>query len=206
MNDTDWPTYLAALSTNQSEIARAAGVATATVSRWTSRTTQPLAPQVIAVARAYGQSPVAALMAAGYLTRDEVEREVTLTPGMSLAEFSELEIAQELVRRIEAGETTEVSDAPLKVDHPAWANVSPSPEDEDRLRSAREEQVSLRLILSGQDPRPTIRDENGDEYPDLESAVEHFKNELARNGITLEQLHYAAKTDAREVEEDQHTP
>lgn len=176
MNDTDWPTYLAALSTNQSEIARAAGVSTATVSRWFSRSTRPLAPQVIAVARAYAESPVVALVAAGYLTRQEVEEEVKLTPGMSLAEFSELEIAQELVRRIEAGEASELSEAPLDVDHPAWANVGGAPEDE------------------------------ATEGSPVEIAQRQFERELERAGLTYEDLGYAAKTNAREVEEDQHTP
>ena len=207
MNDTDWPTYLAALSTNQSEIARVAGVATATVSRWFSRSTQPLAPQVIAVARAYDQSPVVALVAAGYLTRDEVEREVTLTPGMSLAEFSELEIAQELVRRIEAGETTETSEAPLEVDHPAWANVGGAAEDE-RTSRLREEQSYLRLILipGERDGEVRVRDENDVEYPDLETAWQDFRGELAKSGLSLEKLQHAAKSDALEVEEDTHTP
>jgi transcriptional regulator with XRE-family HTH domain len=176
VNETDWPAYLSALSTNQSEIARAADVHSGTVSRWFSRSSHPLAPQVIAVARAFGQSPVIALLAAGYLTRDEVEGAVTLSPGMTLAEFSELDIAQELVRRIEAGEATELSEAPLEVDHPAWANVGGGPQDE------------------------------ATEGSPVEIARRNFERELERAGLTYEDLGYAAKTDAREVEEDQHTP
>lgn len=176
MNNTDWPTYLAEITTNQSEIARTADISTGTVSRWFSRSSRPDAAQVIAVARAYNRSPLVALVAAGYLTRAEVEGEVQLTAGMTLAEFTELEIAQELVRRIEAGESTDVSDAPLEVDHPAWANVGGRPEDGQSEGTA------------------------------LEIARQNFEQELERSGLTYEDLGYAAKTNAREVEEDQHTP
>lgn len=205
VNDTDWPTYLAALSTNQSEISRAAGVSTATVSRWFSRSTQPLAPQVIAVARAYAESPVVALIAAGYLTRAEVEQEVRLTPGMSLAEFSELEIAQELVRRIEAGETTDMSEAPLEVDHPAWANVGGDPHPD----FAEDHQ------LPGNQVPAVIRVEGGTVYFDVNGtsfAAPKKVSELVEfwdylGDIEREvKLDYAAKSSAIEVEEDQHTP
>lgn len=203
MNDTDWPTYLAALSTNQSEIARAAGVATATVSRWTSRSTQPLAPQVIAVARAYNQSPVVALVAAGYLTREEVEREVTLTPGMSLAEFSELEIAQELVRRIEAGETTQISDQPINVSTGPWeyhdTDVSGQPEHE------REVNFTLEVVLNSREVE--LRDREGSHvFNDVDDAFKAIRNRMMHNVSDIEALPHAALTTAREVEEDQHTP
>lgn len=172
----DWPTYLAEISTNHSEIARAADVHSGTVGRWFKGTSRPEASAVIAVARAFDRSPVVALVVAGYLTRDEIEGSVQITPGMSLAEFTELEIAQELVRRIEAGETTELSEAPLEVDHPAWSNVGGAPEDE------------------------------ASEGSPVEIARLRFERELERAGLTYEDLGYAAKTSAREVEEDQHTP
>lgn len=207
MNDTDWPTYLAALSTNQSAIARVAGVSTATVSRWFSRSTQPLAPQVIAVARAYEQSPVVALVAAGYLTREEVEREVALTPGMSLAEFSELDLAQELVRRLEAGETTGVSEAPLDVDHPAWApnDVGGSPED-DFYNLDRWGYPHVAIRIDHHTEPPTFLDPEGGRHQTLAAAVEWISERLLGDVGELEQMKHAAKTRAREIEEDQHTP
>jgi transcriptional regulator with XRE-family HTH domain len=204
VNDTDWQSYLREISTNQSEIARATGVHSATVSRWLAGTSRPSATQVIAVARAFDRSPVVALVAADYLTRAEVESEVQLTPGMSLAAFSELDIAQELVRRIEAGEATETSEAPLDVDHPAWANVRGAADDEaqERLRKT----LSFRLTLVPDEGGIRVHDDNDVEYPDVETAVQQFQDELARNGLTLEDLPNAAKSDATEVEEDQHTP
>lgn len=212
MNDTDWQSYLREISTNQSEIARATGVHSGTVSRWLAGASRPSATQVIAVARAFDRSPVLALVAADYLTRAEVESEVQLTPGMSLAAFSELEIAEELVRRIEAGQTTDVSEAPLTVDHPAWANVGGAPEDErtdseqdsDAELAGLPEEVRLFVTLTRDEMK--VRDENDVEYPDVETAYREFRNELAHNGLRMEDLQHAAKSDAREVEEDQHTP
>lgn len=186
---------------NQSEIARAAGVSTATVSRWFSRSTQPLAPQVIAVARAYGESPVVALVAAGYLTREEIEHEVKLTPGMSLGEFSELEIAQELVRRIEAGETTEVSETPLEVDHPAWLRDARFPDPDAADVSAS---VSYWAGNDGEFKLHISTDEGDLRFFDTQG--NEFKNWKQLVSRVVEQLPSAAKHTATEVKEDDHTP
>jgi transcriptional regulator with XRE-family HTH domain len=200
VNDTDWPTYLNQISTNQSEISRAAGVSSATVSRWLSRSSRPLAPQVIAVARAYDQSPVLALVAAGYLTRAEIEEQITLTPGMTLAEFTELEIAEELVRRIEAGQSTDVSDTPLNVDHPAWAPV-------DVRRAADDEHevdlFSLAVVLNHNEVE--FRTAEGNVFNDVDDAFRELRNRIVHHVGGLESLPHAAKNRAREVEEDQHT-
>lgn len=209
MNDTDWQSYLREISTNQSEIARATGVHSATVSRWLAGGSRPSATQVIAVARAYDRSPVLALVAADYLTRAEVESEVQLTPGMSLAAFSELEIAEELVRRIEAGQSTDISEQPLTVDHPAWAStvVGGAPDHEDE-ESPLTKNLALRLTLVPTEEGVRVRDDNDVEYPDVETAWREFHDELERNGLTIEdlQMRSAAKSNATEVEEDQHTP
>ncbi|MBF4628932.1 helix-turn-helix domain-containing protein [Curtobacterium flaccumfaciens] len=206
MIDTTWQSYLREISTNQSEIARATGVHSGTVSRWLAGSSRPSATQVIAVARAYDRSPVLALVAADYLTREEVEGEVRLTPGMSLAAFTELEIAEELVRRIEAGQTTAVSDSPLTVDHPAWANVGGAADDD--AKAQLRENLSLRLTLVPADGGIRVRDDNDVEYPDVMTAWQEFHQELERNGLALEdlQLRSAAKSNATEVEEDLHTP
>lgn len=215
MNDTDWQSYLRDISTNQSEIARATGVHSGTVSRWLAGASRPSATQVIAVARAYDRSPVLALVAADYLTRAEVEQQVQLTPGMSLAEFSELDIAQELVRRIEAGETTEASEAPLEVDHPAWDRDRPSdskPEtslaypDQDRpdvgalvsYWNGQNGELKLHIATDGADLR--FFDPAGNEFSSWNELLE-----LASAGV-IERLPSAAKSAAHEVEEEDHTP
>lgn len=102
----DWSEYLVSLSANQSEIGRAAGVSSGTVSRWFSKQTVPDAGAVVAVARAFGQSPTHALVAAGYLTPDEVERSRPGHPALRLGDFSSRELARELSRRLDASQLT----------------------------------------------------------------------------------------------------
>ena len=215
MNDTDWQSYLREISTNQSEIARATGVHSGTVSRWLAGASRPSATQVIAVARAFDRSPVLALVAADYLTRAEVENEVQLTPGMSLAAFSELEIAEELVRRIEAGQTTDVSETALDVDHPAWArdeDDDSTPEtflaypDPDRADvgatvsywNGQKGEFKLHFAADGAELR--FFDAAGNEFSSWNDLVA-----LASAGV-IEQLPAAAKSAAHEVEEEDHTP
>lgn len=201
MNNTDWPTYLAEISTNHSEIARAANVHSGTVGRWFKGTSRPDASAVIAVARAFDRSPLVALTVAGYLTRDEIEGHVQITPGMSLAEFSELEIAQELVRRIEAGETTELSDTPLTVDHPAWqrSDVGGPADDEHEV-----DMFSLAVILSHREVE--IRTSDGAVFNDVDDAFREIRNRIVHGLGAVEELPHAALHQARELEEDQHTP
>jgi transcriptional regulator with XRE-family HTH domain len=199
----DWPTYLAEISTNHSEIARAADVHSGTVGRWFKGTSRPEASAVIAVARAFDRSPVVALVVAGYLTRDEIEGSVQITPGMSLAEFTELEIAQELVRRIEAGETTEISEQPINVSTGPWeyhhSDVSGQTEHE------REVNLTLEVILNSHEVE--LRDRDGRHvYNDVDDAFKAIRNRMMHDYSNIEALPHAALTKAREVEEDQHTP
>lgn len=202
VNDTAWQSYLREISTNQSEIARATGVHTGTVSRWFNGSSRPSATQVIAVARAFDRSPVIALVAADYLTRAEVEKDVTLTPGMSLAAFTELAIAEELVRRIEAGQTTETSEAPITVDHPAWTTplrVGGIADDDQEV-----DLFSLAVVLNHNEVE--LRTSDGTVYNDVDAAFRELRNRIVHSEQRLEDLPHAAKNRAREVEEDQHTP
>jgi transcriptional regulator with XRE-family HTH domain len=157
VNAQTWADFLSAVAgpdaptANQSEIARVAGVSTATVSRWVSGDVRPKAEQVIGVARAYSVSPLLALVAAGYLEQEEIEGERDLPRGLAIGEFTELELAHEMLRRVDRGSGA-VLEEPVEVDHPAWAAVSGASQDE------------------------------------------------------VEGLANAAKSNAREVEEDEHTP
>lgn len=135
MNAQTWAEFLTAVAgpdaptANQSEIARVAGVSTATVSRWVSGDSRPKAEQVIGVARAYNVSPLLALVAAGYLEQAEVEGELDVPRALAIGEFTELELAQEMLRRVDRGEGA-VLEQPVDVDHPAWARVGGASEDE----------------------------------------------------------------------------
>ena len=142
MNAQTWAEFLTAVAgpdaptANQSEIARVAGVSTATVSRWVSGDSRPKAEQVIGVARAYNVSPLLALVAAGYLEQSEVEGELDVPRALAIGEFTELELAQEMLRRVDRGEGA-VLEQPVEVDHPAWAAVGGASQDEvDAMPSA----------------------------------------------------------------------
>ncbi len=72
----------------------------ATVGRWRTGAVDPKPRQVVAYARAYGQSPIGALIAAGYLSEGEVDIPVTSPRAYTLDDFSPLELAEEVVRRL----------------------------------------------------------------------------------------------------------
>lgn len=97
--DTTWPEYLRALSNNQSAIARAAGVNTGTVSRWMSGQVLPKAEQVIKVARRFDESPLGALVAAGYLEAAEIPSGIVMPRVLQLQRFSDVELAREIFAR-----------------------------------------------------------------------------------------------------------
>lgn len=103
-NKTSWSRYIDATSGGAYNIAIAklAGVDAATVGRWRTGAVDPKPRQVVAYARAYGQSPLAALVAAGYLTEDEVGMPVASPRAYTLDDFSALELAEEVVNRLAA--------------------------------------------------------------------------------------------------------
>lgn len=58
---------------------------------------------MLAIARAYGVNPLPGLIAAELLTDDDVRGYSCVA---SLAEFSDVDLAREVLRRIEAGESS----------------------------------------------------------------------------------------------------
>ena len=124
-----WGTYLRAITNGDAGnvIAKKTGVPASTISRWFNGELQPKPRQVAVVSRAYGLNPVAALIQAGYLQPDDVALSVTAPRLLQIQDFTELELAQEIVRRIEEGESV-MLDTPVDADHPVWArrnNVTP---------------------------------------------------------------------------------
>jgi transcriptional regulator with XRE-family HTH domain len=87
----------------QKDIAAATGIDQSSISRWQRGTNKPRAEAVVALARAYGRSPVEALVAAGYLNSDElgVVELTTLTGDLRSASVDSL--LSELRRRVVAG-------------------------------------------------------------------------------------------------------
>lgn len=83
-------------------IAEKVGVSASTVGRWRTGEIDPKPRQVAAFARAYGKSPLAALVAAGYLSEEDLEGDLTLGLASDLDEVSTLQMIDELRRRFEA--------------------------------------------------------------------------------------------------------
>jgi transcriptional regulator with XRE-family HTH domain len=105
-NTHAWDNYFAALigADSNAEAARKSGITEATLGRWKKGSVDPKPRQVVVIARAYNASPVEALIAAGYLHPDDIDQPAQAPRRLQITEFTELELAQELVRRIEAGE------------------------------------------------------------------------------------------------------
>jgi len=97
-----WWQYVATITGNaaQKEIAAATGIDQSSISRWQRGAITPRAEAVVALARAYGRSPVEALVAAGYLSSDElgVVELTTLTGDLTSASIDSL--LSELRRRV----------------------------------------------------------------------------------------------------------
>lgn len=139
-----WADYVRSLGT-QSEVARRSGVGQGTVSRWVDGRTVPDAKNVIAVARAFGENPITALVAADYLEQADAEHAGGVPARLALGAYSDHELATEMLRRVSAGDSPELTQ-PLDADHPAVqevagnvtplrrADVSSSSEDELRAR------------------------------------------------------------------------
>lgn len=120
----DWPTYLRTISDGASgaKIAHQTGIPASTISRWLSGEFDPRPRQVVEVARAYGVHPIPALIAADYLSAEDVDLSAITPRLLQLREFTELEIAQEMVRRIAEGESS-IIEAPLDENHPAMQKL-----------------------------------------------------------------------------------
>ncbi|MCT7657643.1 helix-turn-helix domain-containing protein [Mycobacterium deserti] len=84
----------------QKDIAAITGIDQSSISRWQRGTNTPRAEAVVALARAYGRSPVEALVAAGYLRSDElgVVELTTLTGDLTRASIDSL--LSEIRRRV----------------------------------------------------------------------------------------------------------
>lgn len=100
---------------SRAEVASAAGVDPASVSRWKTGRNTPSADRVIAVARHYGRNPIEALVAAGYLNPAEVDATVEVAEGTSGLTNDQLLGA--LRDRLIAAESSTGGSAPIG-DHP----------------------------------------------------------------------------------------
>ena len=99
-----WVDYLNRLPGGPSDrsIAAAAETSPSTVSRWKGGQ-NPDPMHVVKIARAFDQSPLNALVNAGYLTIDEMDSIIRGGANiqlLSLSDYSNLQLAEELARRL----------------------------------------------------------------------------------------------------------
>ncbi|MDP9166236.1 MAG: helix-turn-helix domain-containing protein [Actinomycetota bacterium] len=132
MTVTTWGKYVGTVTGNatQKDIAATTGLDQSSISRWQNGSHTPRAEAVVCLARAYGRSPVEALVAAGYLNSDElgVVELTTITGDLTGASIDSL--LTELRRRLLAVTPNEAQSWP-----PGWSASEPGmsrPEDDEQ--------------------------------------------------------------------------
>jgi len=102
-----WPQYLRRISgaATQAQIADRIGIGRLSVCNWLHGKTRPKAETVMVVARAYGRSPIEALIAASYLRAEEVR--LPIERRSSPTDLGAEELAAEVRRRVVALERSQ---------------------------------------------------------------------------------------------------
>lgn len=105
----------------QKDIAAATGIDQSSISRWQRGATAPRAEAVVTLARAYGRSPVEALVAAGFLSSGELGVVDLATVTGDLTGVSVDALLNELRRRLLAASSQEAQPWP-----PGWTAADPA--------------------------------------------------------------------------------
>ena len=102
----NWPEYLRRITSGQTQtqIAERIGIGRLSVCNWLHGKTRPKAETVITVAQAYRRSPLEALLAAAYLSVEELDQHIDI--HTSPTELPADDIANEVRRRLLALEQT----------------------------------------------------------------------------------------------------
>jgi transcriptional regulator with XRE-family HTH domain len=133
--EATWWRYVVTVTGNaaQKDIATATGIDQSSISRWQRGTITPRAEAVIAFARAYGRSPVEALVGAGYLSSNEpgVVELTTLTGDLTRASIDSL--LSEVRRRVLAANPQDAESWPAgwSADNPGMGRLQNGEESGD---------------------------------------------------------------------------
>ncbi len=132
--EVTWWRYVVTVTGNapQKDIATATGIDQSSISRWQRGANSPRAEAVVALARAYGRSPVEALVAAGYLSSSEVGvvELTTLTGDLTTVSIDSL--LSEIRRRVLTAKISDAQSWPV-----GWSSDNPGvgqPEDDEQRR------------------------------------------------------------------------
>jgi transcriptional regulator with XRE-family HTH domain len=130
-----WWRYVLTVTGNatQKDIAAATGIDQSSISRWQRGANTPRAEAVVALARAYGRSPVEALVAAGYLSSSElgVVELTTLTGDLTSVSIDSL--LNELRRRVLVANPEDAQSWPAgwSTDNPAVGRAQNGEQSDD---------------------------------------------------------------------------
>lgn len=107
---TPWQRYLLAATLDEpnTKIAERIGIDATTVGRWKSGEVMPRPRQVVALARAYGLSPLGALVAADFLDKEDVGVDLEMPRLLNLEMFSTVELLEVAIKRVQEAEGYEV--------------------------------------------------------------------------------------------------
>lgn len=175
MDKKKWSRYVEARrgSDTNSQVASVVGVDPATVGRWLSGRSEPQLAQVIAFGRAYDSNPLTALLAAEYLTPDDLGATVTVDYPTSLDDYSTAALLREIEKRLEhmadyagwirAIATGETSPANLSADVLRYIDPTQAPDEVrgENFIDAIEQHVTKTGSVDGVDIyglRPPARD------------------------------------------------
>ena len=130
------------------ELALALQVSNATLSR--RKRDGFSAEDIIMASRYFGLSPVQSLVACGLIHQVEVD---AAAQGVTLEGFSDLDIAEEMVRRIAAGTASRLSEDPLDSRHPAMVRgMHPRMSQGDYMLGARDDDDDLEAEAQQEEP------------------------------------------------------
>lgn len=105
-NESQWGAYVARVSADartNAEVAEKTGVSEATIGRWKAGKTGPNPREAVALARAYGEHPLGALVSAGFLTLEELDMVadgIQMPKKWTLEDFETEELAREVADRL----------------------------------------------------------------------------------------------------------
>ncbi|TFD47612.1 XRE family transcriptional regulator [Cryobacterium sp. Hh11] len=124
-----WPEFLRMIAGDETgaRISERTNTPESTISRWLAGKVEPRPKQVVQIAGAYQADPVQALIAAGYLDESEALSLGSVHRSLQIRDFTDLELAREILRRVEAG-GSEILETPFDGEHPAMVerdNVRP---------------------------------------------------------------------------------
>ncbi|MGX9346596.1 helix-turn-helix domain-containing protein [Microbacterium sp. KNMS] len=125
-------------------IAATAGIDPSTLNRQLNGTTSLTVETVVQICRAYSLDMSDVFVGVGFITAEEANH---LGRMHSITEYTDLELAREIVRRLEAGEASADLTGELTIEEELAANVPGATQDEDlgrqrdydRVARAREE-------------------------------------------------------------------